>query len=253
MVTGYESVRRLTHENLLPALERFMVLASRLRGLSKFHVSNSSLGLSSRKLDGIVDTISCLTLIAHRILRCCTKELLQFQAFSMWLRQEIDTQGSETLSQDDEDNHAKIDHARVLQYVRGAMIESGLLRTLDIDQTSRWERERALDAEQGSLFDLLKVDEEEEKDQESQPVREHPHLDTLICHLQFQCDKLYEGIAENQRRGVRFGSPLTLAEGNPQIAALRIVRQVRCHPRFAQDTKLRVRSKDTSRANSFST
>lgn len=233
LVTGYESVRRLTHENLLPALERFMVLASRLRGLSRFHVSNSSLGLSSRELDGIIDTISCLELIAHRILRCCTKELLQFQAFSMWLRQEIDTQGSETPSQDDDENHVKLDYARSLQYVRGAMVESGLLRMLDIDQTSRWERERALDAEHGSLFHLLKAEEEDEEHEGSQSVKEHPHLDALIGHLQFQCDKLYQGISENQRKGVRFGSPLTLAEENSKIAALRIVRQVRCHLRFA--------------------
>jgi anaphase-promoting complex subunit 4 len=64
---GYENIRRLTHENLLPALERSQVLISRLVGLSKFHKLSDVLGLDTPKLKGIVETLDCLQLLAHRI------------------------------------------------------------------------------------------------------------------------------------------------------------------------------------------
>ena len=106
---GYENIRRLTHECLLPALERSQVLLSRLLGLSKFHKVSDVLGLDSIKLNGIVETLDCLHLLAHRILNHANEELIQFSAFSRWLHHEIQILNSEPLSQTLEENLEKRD------------------------------------------------------------------------------------------------------------------------------------------------
>ena len=224
-MTGYESVRRLTHENLLPALERFMVLVSRLRGLSKFQVSNQYLGLSTRELDNVIDTVSCLQLVAHQILRICSLELRQFQAFSAWLQQEIDNQASGTSDHDGLENDVKIDYHYTLQYIRGAMMRTDLLHYLAVDPAAADAKLLDLDVGEGSMFGCYIEATKRLPTATPQPKR-LPHLKSIIQHLDMQCNRLFQGIAETQRKAIRFGRVIDLVQGSYDMLDMRIVRQV---------------------------
>jgi anaphase-promoting complex subunit 4 len=68
--------------------------------------------------------------MAHYILVSAGLELQQFTAFSMWLRHEIDIQAADPTSASAEEAAEKdtmIDHAKVLNYVQGAMTKSRLV------------------------------------------------------------------------------------------------------------------------------
>lgn len=228
VATGYENIRRLVHENLLPALERFSVLVSRLRGLSKFHESNTILGLSTQGLDNILDTTDCLQLLAHYILLSTGSELRQFLAFSTWLRQEIETQSRDPVSasmHESNEKEANIDHASTLEYIQGAMIRSRLNEyfngQVQPNKKSQWD----LAAQGRSLFELYKRELNELS--ANVPVeRQLPGLDALIAHLDAQCKLVFAKIAETQRRNVRFGSVISLGNGIPACMDMRMLAEV---------------------------
>ena len=223
IVTGYENVRRLTHENLLPALERFCVLLSRLRGLSKFQESNAVLGLSMQELDNIFDTTNCLQLLAHHILIAAGSELRQFLAFSTWLRQEIEIQSTDPSSMHEHNERdVDIDHASVLKYIQGAMMKSRLQvyfkNQVQADNKSQWD----LGAQRRSLYELYKR-ELQENSPNAPLEKELPGLDALIAHLKIQCNVVFARIAETQRRNVRFGPLIALGSGVPNCMDMRMV------------------------------
>ena len=223
--TGYESVRRLTHENLLPALERFTIIVSRLRGLSKFQVSNDTLGLSTRDLDSILDTVNCLQFMAHCILIAAGSELSQFQAFSGWLRQEIDIQATNAVPLENIEKDTNIDYSSTLKYIQGPMMHSQLVNLFDLkeqgDNSLRWDL-----AEEGrSLFELYKSERQGVTKEESIHMR-LPGLSALIEHVKMQCESVFDRIAETQRRNIRFGSPISIGVGIPTCTDMRTVVEV---------------------------
>lgn len=216
------------HENLLPALERFSVLVSRLRGLSKFQEPNTRLGLSTCELENILDTTNCLQLLAHHILIAAGSEFRQFLAFSAWLRKEIEIQSTDNSSSMDESNEKEpeIDYASTLGYIQGGMMNSRLnkyfMTEVPADKKSQWN----LAAKGRSLYDLYK-DELQDRRDEVSAEKNLPGLDTLIAHLDSQCVSVFAGIAETQRRNVRFGSLVSLGQGIPACMDMRMLAEVR--------------------------
>lgn len=216
------------HENLLPALERFCVLVSRLRGLSKFQEPNTRLGLSTQELENILDTTNCLQLLAHHALISAGSEFRQFLAFSAWLRKEIENQSTENSSPMDEsqEKEPEIDYASALGYIQGAMMSSRLNKyfntEVSADKKSQWD----LAAKGRSLYDLYKHELKGRCEDVSaeQPL---PGLDTLIAHLEIQCTSVFAGIAETQRRNVRLGSLVSLGNGIPSCIDTRMLAEVR--------------------------
>ena len=204
------------------------MIVSRLRGLSRFQVSNITLGLSTQDLDHILDTVDCLQLVGHHILITSGVELRQFAAFSTWLRQEIETQSSEFSSTEAAQKDVNIDYGSTLEYIQGPMTRSQLTRFFDlepaIDKGSQWD----LAAEGRSLFELykkeLKTDEREEPTGKSLPA-----LDALIEHLHTQCRAVFNNIAETQKRNVRFAYPTSLGTGTPACADMRMLAEVSSH------------------------
>lgn len=230
--TGYENIRRIVHENLLPALERFTVLVSRLRGLSKFQESSTILGLSTQGLDDILDTTNCLQLLAHYILLSTGSELRQFLAFSTWLRQEIETQSRDTVSASTHEPNEKdvnIDHASTLEYIQGAMSKSRLNEYFNAQVQSNKKSQWDLAAQGRSLFELYK---RELNDLSANvPVEKQlPGLDALIAHLDARCKIVFARIAETQRRNVRFGSVISLGNGIPACMDMRMLVEVGLPP-----------------------
>ncbi len=200
---------------MLPALERLTVLVSRLRGLSKFQVSNVTLGLATQELDNMIDTVNCLQLVAHRILIATGSELRQFQEFSAWLRQEIDTQANDQRSLEPPERDTNIDHVSILEYIQGPMTQSQLINLFNLrgegDASLQWD----LAAEGRSLFELYKREYRNNSDGDSYAKR-LPGLDALVKHLNAQCETVFSRIAETQRRNVRFGSPIDVGVGIPE-------------------------------------
>ncbi|KAL1980545.1 hypothetical protein VTN96DRAFT_3990 [Rasamsonia emersonii] len=225
--TGYENVRRLTHECLLPALERCEVLLSRLIGISKFHKLSHILGLETRDLQEIVDTVDCLHLLSHNILTHSSRELREFLAFSKWLRHEIDMQSAEPMSQTLEELMEKsdmIDHGGTLDYIQGALTRSALRNFIHVPPgmpamitaklpstvSSKW----APGANDGSFYEtyrtLLAQLEQREAGHGDGFQLDLPKLNDLTGRLGLQCDKVFGQIALTQRRGILHRCPLVL-------------------------------------------
>ena len=211
VVAGYENIRRLTHESLLPALERCVVLLSRLRGLARHGASDVTLGLSAQDLSNVIDTINCLNLMAHNILIYASLELQQFTSFSMWLRHEIDTQVVDPSSASAEEAAEKdtlIDHAKVLDYIQGAMMKSRLVEFFqppDLEGHLKHD----LAAEGTSLYATYKK-ELKKYDGGDRMDKRLPRLADLFDHLSKQCEVIFNSISQTQRRNVMYGTPVLI-------------------------------------------
>ena len=223
-------MRRLAHENLLPALERLTVLVSRLRGLSRFQPSNANLGLSTPEFDKVLETVDCLQLMAHQILITSGSELRQFLAFSTWLREEIDIQASDASVAEPVEKDVNVDHASTLDYIQGAMMQSRLACFFDPGTRAQGENLWDLTAEGRSLFELYKQGFQNVSTEDSS-ARRLPTLDALVEHLDTQCNTIFSRIAKMQRRSVRFGAPVYLQKGVSSCADMRMVQKVlKCLP-----------------------
>lgn len=238
---GYESIRRLTHECLLPALERSQVLLSRLVGLSKFHKLSDILGLDTTKLNAIVETLDCLHLLAHRILHHDNEELVQFNAFARWLRHEIHILDSEPLSQNLEELQEKRDLFDVpptVKYITRALTKSALrnfirqLPMIGVVQPPAAPTDQWLpDGHDRSFYDSFKSILQQqrlarEKGDDGTSIQS-PKLNDLTKRLEIQFEKVFEQIALTQRRGILHRSPLTLhSDCDPQVIDLTVSYEV---------------------------
>ncbi|EEH15946.1 hypothetical protein PABG_06033 [Paracoccidioides brasiliensis Pb03] len=213
VTSGYEALRRLTHESLLPALERCGVLLSRLLGLSKFHKLSPILGLETTDLEKCQETIDCLNLLSHKLLIHSSRELLEFAAFSKWLRHEVDLQAADPLSSTYEElteSSDSLDHAQTLSYIQGAMTRSALQDFIQPapaqSQPDRWETVGRDSSFYETYKKLLR-----QQDQKKWTDRiDIPLLGDLTSRLGLQCEKVFKQMAETQRRGILHRSPLSL-------------------------------------------
>ncbi|KAL8930034.1 MAG: hypothetical protein Q9172_000119 [Xanthocarpia lactea] len=183
---GYESVRRLTHENLLPALDRLSVLISRLR----------------------------------------VSELHQFAAFSTWLRHEIEKQAADPTSasaQEIAEKDMSFDHSSILEYIQGAMQHTQMLAYTANEGDGGHPGD--LEAEGGLLFELYKKQMNNESSG-PRSQRRLPGIAGLIEHFEKQSGVFFEHISETQRRNVQIGVPTSLGVGDPTCADARMVDEV---------------------------
>lgn len=243
---GYENIRRLTHECLLPALERSQVLLGRLVGLSKFSKLGDILGLDTPKLNAIVETLDCLHLLAHSILIHANEELRQFSAFSRWLLHEITILNSEPLSQTSEELLEKRDIFDVpltVKYITGALRKSVLrsyirqLPMMGVPQmppppTDKW----LPDGHDRSFYDSFKnlLEHQRHVLDEGGDVTtvDAPKLNDLTKRMGLQFDKVFAEIALTQRRGILHRSPLTLhTDCDRNIIDLKMCYEVRYIPK----------------------
>ena len=218
-------MRRLAHENLLPALEKLNVLVSRLRGLSRFQLSNANLGLSTVEFDNVLDTVNCLQLMAHQILITSGSELRQFLAFSAWLRDAIDVQASDASVAESAEKDIDVDYANTLDYIQGAMTQSQLFSFFNLESRAEEKNPWDLAAEGRSLFELYKQGLQNANMRDSS-TRKLPTLNALMKHLDTQCNAIFIRIAEMQRRSVRFGAPVYLQQGVPSCVDMTMFPEV---------------------------
>ena len=212
VITGLENLRRLVHENMLPALDRCTVILSRFRGIAKFQGSNDDVGFTSQQVSFIMDTVACLHLVASKILIHVVEELDLFEAFSAWLRYEIDRLASDSSNSSNEeanDNEAAIDHNKVILYLQTVMTTSPL--AVFFADTPAKNITDLVDASKsdGTLFALL--NEQLQKYEHGLPYMESlPRIDLLCDHLTQQAQTIFKQVADSEKRNVLFGKPYEL-------------------------------------------
>ncbi|EEQ89710.2 hypothetical protein RJZ56_004714 [Blastomyces dermatitidis] len=212
VTSGYEALRRLIHECLLPALERCGVLLSRLIGLSKFHKLSPILGLETTDLEKCQDTVDCLNLLSHKVLIHSSRELREFAAFAKWLKHEVDLQAADPLSATYEElteSSDSLDHGQILSYIQGAMTRSALQDFIQPvpaqSPPNRWEPTGQDSSFYETYKKLLQQQDKRGSDQIDMPL-----LSDLTSRLRLQSEKVFTQIAETQRRGILHRSPLSL-------------------------------------------
>ncbi|PTB62161.1 hypothetical protein BBK36DRAFT_8547 [Trichoderma citrinoviride] len=227
VVSGLEGLRSLVHQHFLPALERCAIILSRLRGLARFHSDREDIGLSVPHLNRVLDIVSCLTLVGHKVLIHTMDELQHFSAFSAWLRFQIDQLaagggpgGGGTANDELTDKEAMMDHTKVLTYIERYLTNSPLDIFLDEvtkdDYASDW---TFIDDGPSSLLDVL--DKQLKKHEAGQPsMKALPHVDFLVNYATTWSNRIFGSVAEAKRRSVRFGTPLKLAIGGYPIAKM---------------------------------
>ncbi|KAI9834004.1 MAG: hypothetical protein M1826_005909 [Phylliscum demangeonii] len=217
VASGYDKVRRLVHENLLPALERCGVVVSRLRGLSRCNLMDSHLGLPVRKLEDVLEGINCLNLLSHRILKYAGTESRQFRVFSDWLRHEIDVQSADppSFADDQADRDRDTDYPRILGYIQGPLTSSKIARLIPASSSKPAFNTRQTEV---SLYARFQEDLKE-IDAGSSSGRELLSLGDINAYLRYHCELVFQSIAESQKRNVSFGAPVLLAPREMEHAA----------------------------------
>lgn len=161
----------------------------------------------------LMDIVSCLTMVANKILLVVMDELEQFLAFSGWLRMEIDKLvASSSASEELTEKDVTMNYARVLSYIQRYLLSSPL--ALYFDEVSKEDQDESLKiaGDGASLFDTLTA---QLKKQESgqQYLKALPHVGFLVDYLTGQANEVFGGIAEAEKRGVRFGQLTELSVG----------------------------------------
>ncbi|RYO87821.1 hypothetical protein DL766_000724 [Monosporascus sp. MC13-8B] len=206
VVSGLQALRSLVHENFLPALERIGIILSRLLGIARFHESREEIGFSSAQITKVMDIVSCLMLVGNRVLLLVMEELDLFQSFSSWLRHEIDRLASSSSSDELTEKEATMEHGKILTYIQQYMPASPLRYYLSNvasdDADTDWQQ-----AESGSsLLDML--DRQVKKHESGQPhTGVFSQIEFLCKYLGSKTNVVFEGIAEAEKRSVRFGQP----------------------------------------------
>jgi len=207
VTTGLENLRRLVHENMLPALDRCSVILSRFAGIAKFQGPNENVGFTIQQITLMMDAVACLHLISSKILIQVVDELDLFAAFSNWVRFEIDRLASDSSASPDDDKvekEASIDHSKVLLYLQTAMTNSPLAIYFD-DSLPEQDDNGWKNAEQGlPIYELL--DKQLQKQDEGAPyMRTLPRVDLHCKLLARQASIVFGQIAEAEKRNVIFG------------------------------------------------
>ncbi|KAM5345505.1 hypothetical protein ACJ41O_011367 [Fusarium nematophilum] len=215
VVSGLENLRGLVHENFLPALDRCSVILSRLRGLAQFYDTRDDMGFSVAQINRVMDIISSLSLVGHKILICVMDELESFTAFSSWLRFQIDRLASSSSSGEElTEKEATMDTSKVLTYIEHYLTDSSLKIFFEEPHKEDYEVDLS-DIEGGSsMLDVL--DKELARVENGQPsMKALPNVDVLVTYATRWANRIFEGIAEAKKRSVRLGKPAKLSVGHP--------------------------------------
>ncbi|KAK0722752.1 anaphase-promoting complex, cyclosome, subunit 4-domain-containing protein [Lasiosphaeria miniovina] len=212
VVSGLENLRGLVHENFIPALERCGIILSRLLGIARFHDSRESIGFNAAQISRLMDIVSCLTVVSHRILLIVMDELEYFTSFSTWLRLEIDRAASPSMSDDLTEKEVMLDDSKVLSYIEQYLIGNPL--ALYFDEVTKEDYAKDQDLAEDGVSLLQMLDKQLSRKEAGLPyMKALPHLDFLVKYLTSRANTVFRDIAEAEKRGVRFGQATELSFG----------------------------------------
>ena len=230
---GMETIRRLVHECLLPAIERSQVVLSRLEGLSRFTKSAQVLGLDTQSLNRFMDTVDCLNLLGHFLLRTVSKEIKQFSAFIRWLRLEVEIQGLERENAGGPGSERldelclrrdEVEARTVLDYIQGVMGKSGMVAFVrpSVDARGSSLEGQPYDWSQNQVdvgfYEIFK-----EMLKKSSQAGKRPVLDDLLRRLKGQAENVFDGIAQTLRKSILHRRICTLrSDSNGRVLPARM-------------------------------
>ena len=194
-------VRRLTSECLMPALERCLVVLSRLDGLARFGPTSSRLGLDEMSLRKVRETVDVLGIVAEDLLLDVGVEIKEFAAFMKWLKWECEVEaleeGSERAEELRESWTGESELKMVLEYVGGAMKESRTKKYIGSngqEQSTSGLLEEDTDA--GFYADYVKRRAVSSKD------KKNPTLAQLVERMQKQAEAVFGQVADTFRKNI---------------------------------------------------
>ncbi|KAI1654284.1 anaphase-promoting complex, cyclosome, subunit 4-domain-containing protein [Daldinia decipiens] len=209
VLSGLHALRKLVHENFLPALERVGIILSRLLGIARFHESKEEPGFTSAQITRGMDIVSCLMLVGNKILLIVMEELDLFQSFSIWLRHEIDRLAAPSAVEELSEKEAMMEHGKVLAYIQQYMAVSPLRYHLSNVPGESSDRSRQQAEGGSSLLELL--NKQLNKLDTKQPNEDaFAQVEFLCGYLDSKASAIFEGIAEAEKRSVRFGQPTAI-------------------------------------------
>lgn len=212
MVGGLTSLRGLVHENFIPALERCGVILSRLLGLARFHGAEENIGFNEAQISKLIDIVSCLMMVAHKVLTTVMDELEHFNAFSGWLRLELDKQASSSLSEELSEKEATMDNPKVLSYIQHYLASSPLGVYFDDVGKEDYIQDQNMIEPGQALLDLL--DKQLQEQAAGRPfMKVLPRIGFLANYLTSRANAVFQGIAEAEKQGVRFGQATEVSVG----------------------------------------
>lgn len=209
VIPGLENLRNLTHQNMLPAIERCTLILSRLSGIARFHEEEDHIGFTNAEITRLVDILSALKLVCHKVLLIVMEELELFRMFSSWLRITIDRVSSSTVPEEITEKEALLDPSKILRYIEKYLVSSPMATYFaKVPQETRnedWERVQ----ECSSV--LNGVDEQLELEQAGKPfMKSLPQMAFLVDLLTAKAGDVFQNIAEAEKRSVRFGQAVKL-------------------------------------------
>lgn len=198
-----EVVRRMTSECLLPALERCLVVLSRLDGLARFPPTSSRLGLDEKSVRRVRETIDTMGILAEDLLLDVGAEMREFAAFIKWLKWECEVgaleEGSERAEELRESWTGEMELRMVLDYVGGAMKESRLKKYL-IKEETQPDGKAAMPFDEET--DLGFYVEYTKRRASANKETRMPTMGDLIDRVQRHSETVFSQIAETFRKSI---------------------------------------------------
>ena len=229
MIPGLENLRNLIHENMLPAIDRCTVILSRLSGIARFHEEEDHVGFTNTEITRLVDILSALNLICHRVLLITMEELELFRMFSSWVRLTIDRVSSTTVPEDLMEKEAILDPAKILRYIERYLVRSPM--AIHFEKVSReiwdedWQRMQDSSAVLDELDNQLK-----RQDAGKSYMKGLAQMAFVVDLLTAKAEGVFKNIAEAEKRSVRFGRAvkLELARENSNLETFTAVDSRMC-------------------------
>ncbi|KIW04896.1 hypothetical protein, variant [Verruconis gallopava] len=215
---GYTKVLELTHENLLPALDRCVAILSHLRGLAIYYEHSPVFNVPYTAFDTILNIIRCIRLLAHHVLLYCSEETQQFHTFSKWLRHEIDLQASDSPPDPAEEveQDINVDYSLLLAYIQGALVNSKL------DPFVKWEPDLPPVTASLSMYDDIKKilnSFKKRGDVDEELINMRAYFDEWMRHNR----RLVDQITSHQRASSLITTGIVIEEGEPLVSDIRMV------------------------------
>lgn len=189
---------------MLPAIERCTLILSRLSGIARFHEEEDHVGFTNTEITRLVDILSALNLICHRVLLIVMEELELFRIFSSWLRLTIDRVSSSTVPEEFVEKEALLDPAKILRYIERFLVSSPMAVHFAKVPREAWDEdwERMQDSS-GVLNEL----DNQLKRQEagSSYMKGLTQMAFVVDFLTAKAGNVFKNIAEAEKRSVRFG------------------------------------------------
>lgn len=140
-------------------------------------------------------------------------ELESFNAFSSWLRFQIDRYVSSSTATDElTEREAMMNTSRILTYIERYLTCSPVDVFFDEIPEQDWQADWDLIEDGLALLPLL--DTELKKQEAGQASRKAlQHVEFLVSYLDTWSNSIFSGVAEAKKRSVRFGPPLKLSIG----------------------------------------